>query len=59
MLVEMLLLVIIAIAVFGFVLAPIVLPKRRDESTVEITEPDAGIEPEPVSAESRPARETS
>lgn len=59
MLVEMLLLVLIAVVVFGFVLAPMILPALRDRNTARSVEQETPDESEPVPADNRPARETS
>lgn len=60
MIVEMLLLVLIAVAVFAYVLAPIVL-HRREVETVDDTDPVSAEDeaPEAVAAEKQPAHDRS
>lgn len=58
MLVELLLLVLIAAAVFAFVLAPLVLPERaRDDA--EQSEPEVTTESDSVAAERQIVHEPS
>lgn len=56
--VEMLLLVLIAAAVFAFVLAPLVRPERPDLATDDNVEPVAEEQREPVASDGHAVRDT-
>lgn len=58
MLIEMLLLILIAIAIFAWVLAPLVLPERRAEKMEESRETPVEEQRETVAPDGHPVRDT-
>ncbi len=59
MIVEMLLLLLIALAVFAYVLAPIVLPRQEAEAAEDAALAVSDEAPEPASAEKQPVHDLS
>jgi hypothetical protein len=58
MLIEMLLLILIAAAVFAWVLAPLLVQGRRSETPHEVLDEPVEEQREPVAPDGQPVRDT-